>query len=262
MTQETVRAEPVHSEPALFLKTGGERILAVADTHIGMEFELRESGIRIPPQGGILTGRLMKICKSIKPDRLVHLGDLKHNIPLAYFDEKKAVGDMLKSVLSVCGRIDIVPGNHDGRLAEMLDDCRLPGEVSVHPPGGFSVGGAGFFHGHAWPGSGVISKKTVVMAHLHPAIRLTDANGVSVTERCWVRGALARIKARKFYLALKARGKTEVIVMPAFNPMCGSSISHGRAIGPVLRNGLVSLENSQIYLLNGTSLGKLADISS
>ena len=47
--------------------------------------------------------------------------------------------------------------------------------------------------------------------------------------------------------------------MPAFNPLCGgSSVNHDGIVGPLGK--MIDIENSQIYLIDGASLGKVKDI--
>jgi putative SbcD/Mre11-related phosphoesterase len=259
---ENVSIEPVHSEPALVITCGKERTLVIADTHIGIEIELLKAGFRLPPQGRKISDNLLKICRQVKPVKLVHIGDLKHNIPSAFSSERFAVRMFIDIALSAGGieHIDIVPGNHDGNLSDMLSDYIESGKVVIHGPGSFSLGDIGFFHGHTWPSDEVVSKSTIVMAHLHPAMRLVDTLGGGNTEMCWVRGRVNPGPATARYPRVKFNRKREVIVLPAFNELCGSALSCSRALGPFLRNDLMSIGSAEIYLLDGTSLGKLRDL--
>lgn len=64
-------------------------MLLVADLHIGFEYELAKMGISIPYQTNRLLNELLAIVTESKARRLVIVGDLKHGVPLASFQEKR-----------------------------------------------------------------------------------------------------------------------------------------------------------------------------
>jgi metallophosphoesterase superfamily enzyme len=57
--------------------------------------------------------------------------------------------------------------------------------------------------------------------------------------------------------------KIKLILMPAFNPLIGSTIniSAERHLGPVLNKKLFKLNSALLMRLDGTRLGKLEDMS-
>ncbi|MDQ1282572.1 MAG: uncharacterized protein QG666_361, partial [Euryarchaeota archaeon] len=57
------------------------RVLVAADIHLGLEHELMLGGICIPSQTEKILSRMLSYLDEIKPDRLVLLGDIKHNVP-------------------------------------------------------------------------------------------------------------------------------------------------------------------------------------
>jgi metallophosphoesterase superfamily enzyme len=61
---------------------------------------------------------------------------------------------------------------------------------------------------------------------------------------------------------VKETGKLGVIIMPAFNLLLGGTPvnvkkTSDELLGPLLRNNFVDMENAELYLLDGTFLGKL-----
>ena len=138
------RATPVFAEPLLLVE-GKERVLVAADLHLGLEHELWLGGICIPSQTEKILKRLKSSLSVMEPDRLLLLGDVKHNIPRTSWQERKEVPSFLRS-LAEDVMVDIVPGNHDGGLADMA-----PGGSRVHPSSGLIIDGVGYFHGHTWP---------------------------------------------------------------------------------------------------------------
>ena len=144
---------PVYDAP-LLLAEGEERVLVAADLHLGMEHELQLCGISIPSQTEKILHRLLGYMDRIKPDRLVLLGDVKHNVPRTSWQEKKEIPRFL-SRLAARVAVDVVPGNHDSDLADMA-----PLGVQVRPSSGFVIDGVGYFHGHTWPDKKILGLRT------------------------------------------------------------------------------------------------------
>jgi hypothetical protein len=64
---------------------------------------------------------------------------------------------------------------------------------------------------------------------------------------------------------LKKTGKLKVIIMPAFNDLLGGvPVNEKRPsdelLGPLLKNEFIDMEKSELYLLDGTFLGKLKNL--
>ena len=135
---------PVFDAPLLLVE-GDERVLVAADLHLGLEHELWLGGVSIPSQTEKILARLLGFLAEIKPDRLLLLGDIKHNVPKTSWQEKREIPEFLRRL---CARaiVEIVPGNHDSNLADMA-----PLGVRVRPSSGFVLDGVGYFHGHTWP---------------------------------------------------------------------------------------------------------------
>jgi len=241
-------------DASLLLAEGEERVLVAADLHLGLEHELWLGGVSIPSQTEKILARLLGFLEEIKPDRLLLLGDIKHNVPRTSWQEKREIPKFLRRL---CDRaaVEIVPGNHDSNLADMA-----PPGVRGRPSSGFVLDGVGYFHGHTWPDEKVVRAKALVTGHLHPAIRLQDPLGHSSSRSVWAKTRLLSRAVQEHYGFV---GDSEIIVAPAFNHLCGGlplnePVEEMR--GPLL--AMADWENARLYLLDGTDLGTLAEIKS
>lgn len=239
--------QPIPNEPALLIKE--KKILVIADLHIGIERELREKGLQVSSQTKSMTKRLISLIKKYRPDEIVLLGDIKHNIPTSTIQERNDVKHFLETIQSY-GSIHILPGNHDGNINKLL-----PSNILLHPSDGCVIEDIGFVHGHRWPREEVIQCEYVVLAHTHPTIMLTDRLGYKTYDSCWLRGS--------GNTTLKERYPTvsdpNIVVMPAFNPLCGGiAVNKEPIIGPFEK--ILNVKNANVYLLDGSSLGKVKDI--
>lgn len=242
---------PVFDAPLLLVE-GDERILVATDLHLGLEHELWLGGVSIPSQTEKILGALLGFLTETKPDRLLLLGDIKHNVPRTSWQEKREIPEFLRRL---CDRVsvEIVPGNHDSNLADMA-----PMGARVRPSSGFVLDGVGYFHGHTWPDEKVMRAKSLVAGHLHPAIRLPDPLGRSSSRCVWVKTRLLSCAVQEHYgFAMD----NEIIIVPAFNHLCGGlplnePVEEMR--GPLL--AMTDWENARLYLLDGADLGTLAEI--
>lgn len=249
-------ATPILNEPALVVNNN-IKVLVIADVHLGIEWELYHRGFSISSQVEKRKKRICDYLENVKPDRTVLLGDIKHNVPRTSWQEKKEVPDFLETI-SAYAPVDIVPGNHDGDIKELI-----PENVTLHGMRGFLLDKTGYFHGHTWPDERLFSAKYVIMSHNHPTVRLTDKLGHAVSEEVWIRTHFVEKAIRVYYGDIDWTDP-EVIIMPAFNELCGGipfneSIPE-ELLGPVFANHAIELENSVAYLLDGTNLGTIGKI--
>lgn len=171
-----IRTRPIPNEPLLLVE-GDSRVLVAADLHIGIEHQLWLGGASVPSQTKEMLKRLRHRVGEIGPDRLILLGDVKHNLPWTSFQEKSEVPSFLRS-LSEVARVDLVIGNHDIGIIDLA-----PRKVRVHPASGLVLDGVGYFHGHTWPDPRIFEAEILVASHLHPAVRLADRLGSGPPER-------------------------------------------------------------------------------
>jgi len=266
--------------PAALIKTKKTKTLLIADPHIGWEVALQEKGIHVPSQTIKILNKLIDIISKYTPDRLVILGDVKYTVVNAEYGEWHDIPDFFNKLLNCVGDIAIVRGNHDANLEPLL-----PESVKLLPATGAIIGDVGVFHGHKWPSPTLLKCKTLVMGHLHPVVVFRDPAGFRITRQVWLRAncnteVLAKILLEKHGLTIegtvedtmrknyqfKPRSE-ELFMMPSFNDFLGGrpineprsrkEIGREALIGPVLRSEAVDVDNSELYLLDGTYLGKL-----
>lgn len=255
---------PILEEPALKV-TNNEVSLVVADIHLGIEWDLYRSGINLPSRMAERLDRILGYVQANSPDRIILLGDVKHNVPQVSWQEKDEIPRFLET-LAEYAHVDIFPGNHDGGIELLFNRQK---NIRVHSGRGAVLDGVGYFHGHTWPAPELLAASNVVTAHNHPTVRFTDAFGYSIVEPAWVRTKFKPdvLKGRFGNLDFENRlhwADPELFIMPAFNELCGgvpfNESTQEDLLGPVFSSGGIELENAEIYLLDGTRLGLIKNI--
>lgn len=240
--------------PAVFITD--EKILAVADVQIGLEHELYKKGIVIHAQTDKFLRTLDRLIKITKAEKLVIVGDLKHTVPGSSLREDRELlrffGHLTKKV-----KVILVKGNHDTALKGLL-----PKSVKIYESGGCKIGKYGFFHGHAWPDKKLIACDELFMGHLQPGVEFSSEIGYRAVEQVWLKCRLDGEKIKKRYKARKT-GRMSLTILPAFNKMLGSApvnrMEKKDFRGP-FTDGSLDLDDAEVYLLDGTMIGRLGDI--
>jgi putative SbcD/Mre11-related phosphoesterase len=228
-----------------------EKTLIIADLHIGIEYELARSGIRIPHQVKKMQKRIEKLLKQTKAKELIVLGDIKHQVPIISKQEEFEIPEFLEN-LSKKAKLSIVKGNHDGDIESIAPD-----NVKIYDPSGFRSGDFAFLHGQSWPNKDLLKAKYLIMAHVHPAIEFWTG-GIRFSEHVWLK---CNVNKDKFEKKLKLPcNLEEAIVMPAFNPIIGGIAFNSedfQPLGPILKNNVIDWKSSKVFLLDGTDIGTL-----
>ncbi|MDI6807279.1 MAG: metallophosphoesterase [Candidatus Aenigmarchaeota archaeon] len=231
----------------------------MADLHLGIEHELYESGIIIPPQTKKFKKIIIDLIRTTQAKTLVILGDVKHEVPGMSYREMKEIPKLFKSLI---GRVvvHITLGNHDSFLKKLLHKG-----AKIHSSSGFKIGRYGFFHGHAWPSKELMKCDYLFMGHLHPTFQLKDKFGYTIIEPVLVRSEIYHDKVRKRYKISKI-GRLKVIIIPAFNRLLGgTSVNVKKAsdklLGPLLKGNFIDIDDAELYLLDGTYLGKISALA-
>ncbi|MEM3590139.1 MAG: metallophosphoesterase [Candidatus Bathyarchaeia archaeon] len=256
------KAMPLFPHPALLLTRGREKALVIADLHIGWEMALSEQGIHIPSQTGRFLERILGLIRAHSPSTLILLGDVKHTIAKAEMAEWRDVPEFFEALKRSVREVILVPGNHDGGI-----DPLLPSGIKVMGASGMRLWDRyGLLHGHAWPGPDLMECNLLIMAHMHPTVSLSDPLGFRIVQQVWVRGRCDRERLREEVGKPREgegrRGDLDCLIMPSFNDFLGGqSINRedfgGREyIGPMLRSRSMDLGESDVYMLDGTYLGR------
>jgi len=178
-----------------------ERVLAIADLHLGYAWAHRHNGQLLPvAQPDDCLKRLQALCASYSPKHLVLLGDIVHQA-LALEPIERELNE-LRCCFGPDTQLVLIRGNHDRKLAPLAARAGL--ELTSE----FSAGEYLFVHGDKEP-SPAHTGKLVFMGHEHPAISLGDG-----------------ISNRKFPCFLLSE---KVIVLPAFSSWAaGANVRTGR----------------------------------
>jgi len=270
--------KPIQPYPALLLRRKSERVLVVADLHIGWEAPLTQKGVHVPSQTPKILDKILQLIKTCKPTRLIFLGDVKHTIAKVEMEEWRDIPDFFEALEKKVSDIQVVPGNHDGNLEPLL-----PETVKILPTTGIVFGNVGLFHGHAWPAPELLRCRSLITGHLHPMIAFRDPMGFRITRQVWVKAAcdgerLAKSILERLGVKVNANPSivlrdqfnvrlrvSQLFIMPSFNEFLGGKKINKRKwgksaksrafIGPVLRSGSINLADAETYLLDGTFLG-------
>jgi len=241
--------------PASIVVAGSKRVLTVSDLHIGLEHELQKLGFKVPSQSDEMAKSLLSLLEITKPDVLVMLGDVKHEIKGLRREIRSEVERVIKSLLDKVRRIVIVMGNHDGSLKRL----KLEG-VEVYEASGISIDSISFAHGNAWPKPELLRGDVLMMGHLHPSVPVPYGE-----KRVWIVyyfGKRARERAREL-LGADFNIK-RLIVHPAYNGYLGQGPlrkSSFQRLSPIFRR-LVDPRRGYVYSLDGTYLGRFSLLSS
>lgn len=256
---------PLIDEPALVV-SNETKALVIADVHLGIEWDLYRSGFSIPSRMKYGLERIIRYIEQVSPDRIILLGDVKHNVPQISWQERDEIPYFL-SVLSDHATVEIFPGNHDGGIEYLLPEGK---DINVHSVRGSVIEDVGYFHGHTWPDPALLKAQYIITAHNHPTIRLTDSLGYAMVEQSWIRTRLNLPVLQEHFTSLEL-GKDngswndpELIIVPSFNELCGgvafNESMHDDLLGPLFSSKGVDIDNAEAYLLDGTQLGKLKNI--
>ena len=207
-----------------------------------------------------MRNQIEKLIKKTGAKRLVLLGDIKHEVPGISFQEQREIPVFLEE-LSKIARIDICIGNHDTFLKNIV-----PKGIKIHSSKGFKIKKYGFLHGHAWPAESLLSSDCIIISHIHPAIEFKDKLGYRIVKPIWIK---SNVRSEKIFEKYKKQIKElKVVVIPSFNKLIsGSPINVQNKntgmiefLGPLMKNDFIDLKKAEIYLLDGTFLGKFHDL--
>jgi len=266
MAKIKMRIKSLIDKPAMVVENES-KTLVIADLHLGIEAELREKGINIGSQTEKLLERVIKCVKAADPDVIVLLGDVKHAVPRISWMDRKEVPFFLAE-LAEYAPVYVVKGNHDGHLNRLLPKAteREPEhEVSIKSTRGFVFDGVGYTHGHSWPLQDLFSAKYILIGHNHPRIRLVSSQSrYRSMKSVWIRAKCDYDAVKEHYPELRKSGWNDpwVIIMPAFNEICGGITFNAptkRLLGPIASK-LLRLEDMEVYLLDGTYIGKAGEL--
>lgn len=245
----------IPGDAALIFTQGSQRTLLVSDLHLGLEKEMAKKGFSLPPYSIKMVGRIRDLAERHHATGLAVLGDVKHTVGKVEDIDWGVVPWFFDTMLDLFEAVDVVPGNHDGNIRTVL-----PPRVKLHPSQGTVIGQGrgrvGLAHGHAWPSEEAIATKNLVIGHSHFTYEMKDSLGSRTRESVWVSAKydVPQLMEGAGYRS-RVKGKGRLTVMPPFNRMVGGhpiNRSKSFQFGPVLSSKSVSLEEADIFLMDGT----------
>jgi len=207
------------------------RMLVIAELHLGIERSLEKDGIKLPEQSELLLEKIRELIKRNRAKELLILGDVKDKL-FALKDYEKEEICLFLNNLSEIAKLTIVKGNHDGGIENFI---KQPVVKS------YKKDATLFIHGHSLVEK-IENYEKVVLAHSHPVLHFEDKLGGRTVRRVWV----------------LQKGKPEIVIMPAFNPLLGGTDVREGFLGPIKR--LIKEDKAELYLLDGLYLGKISDL--
>ena len=185
-----------------------EKILVIADLHLGYEEAMARQGILLPRfQFKEVKENLERIFKELGKEKkkvkdMVILGDLKHDFGSVSFQEFDDIGKLLKFLEEKIrnGKIILIRGNHDtffsGKIKKRIKIKEKYRKKDIL-----------FIHGDKKLPLQKIAKdekiKLVFLGHLHPAVSIREG---------------AKEEKYKCFLAGKFKNK-EIVILPSFFPL-------------------------------------------
>ena len=184
-----------------------EKILVIADLHIGFEQVFLENGIFIPKTN---YEKMKKELETIfdkvgKINKIIILGDLKHKFGFISKQEWKESLAILEFMKKRCKEIILIKGNHDSALEYILKKEKIT--IKDY----YIFKEFAFFHGHKiWSELYDKNIKIWIIGHKHPTIIIRK---------------YAKQEKYKCFLVGKFKDK-QIIILPSFFPLLeGSDIT-------------------------------------
>tara|TARA_Y100000310_G_scaffold151164_1_gene150695 strand:+ start:3407 stop:4177 length:771 start_codon:yes stop_codon:yes gene_type:complete len=191
---------------AFLINDQQEKILVIADLHIGYEESFVEKGIFPRFQTHEIITNLNKIFDNLnknqnikKLDKIIILGDLKHEHGKISDAEWRETLHVLDFLTGKTKEIILIKGNHDNILGP------IAGKRNVKLKPYYQYKDILFMHGHKEYKTALKNKniKIIILGHLHPAITLSD-----------------EYKKEKYKCFLFGKYKRkQTYILPNFNPI-------------------------------------------
>ncbi|OPY31683.1 MAG: hypothetical protein A4E32_01285 [Methanomassiliicoccales archaeon PtaU1.Bin124] len=209
--------------------------IVIADLHIGLESALEADGVHIPRiQTESMKESLLRILDRYQPERVIILGDLKHEFSRNVGQELAEVTSVL-SLLKQSAEVSVAKGNHDNYLSAIAF------RLGIDVQDSFRIGGISMMHGHLDS-----DERPLVIGHEHPSVRVFDEVGAYLKLPC--------------FLHLE---EERILVLPAFSPLAsGTDFTmklEDKAMSPVLAKA--DITSAKVYACTEIGLMPLGPLS-
>ncbi len=198
--------------PAL-LVSNEERVLVVADLHLGIESDLAQHGLHFPSRSLERLERLERCIRSANPDLLILLGDVKHGVPMTSRQEYYEIPEIIGKLRDLVP-LQVIPGNHDAGIERFFS------AEEILPREGVVIDETGYTHGHMYPDHS-LAGHLIISGHHHPLIRLLDDVGCAMRSPAFIFAPLDE-RCIGFPGTEKSLSeRSRILLMPAFNELAG-----------------------------------------
>ncbi len=209
----------------------------IGDLHLGYESALEKEGMFIPRiNTESIRDALNGILDRYEPERVVLLGDIKHEFQRSSYKSREDVRNIIKLVDEAAEAI-VIKGNHDNFLQNIV------ASMGINTLDYIDIMGFRLEHGHV--DSGV---RPVIIGHEHPSVRIPGELSGSMKLQCFV--------------VAKEQG---VIVIPPFSPFAsGNDLNPGpgAVMAPALKScDLTKVDVYGVSDMGLMELGKLSDVN-
>lgn len=215
-----------------------ERILILADLHVGYEEALNKQGILVPRMQQQEIKKEISGLLKLKPKIIVINGDLKHEFGEISRQEWQDTIEILDMLLEKA-KVILIKGNHDTILEPIARKKNL--EIKDY----YIIDDICILHGDKIRiEKEVNDAKILIIAHEHPALSLHEG---------------MKVEKYKCFLLGKWKGK-RIIVMPSFFSIFeGADIKKERLLSPFLRQ---NIDDFDVFITGGRiyKFGKLKNI--
>ena len=177
-------------EKAMFMVQ--ERILVIADAHIGKIEHFRASGIGVPGSAGNHTiDNLLRLVMQCRPSEVIFLGDLFHSVRNSSVDTFEELRKQFHQI-----PFYLVSGNHD-----ILPPAKYQ-QLGLHLVPELVIGKIWLTHE---PNLDTSNELYNIAGHIHPAVRLKGTGKQSLTLPCFYFGSRNGILPAFGYFTGKAK---------------------------------------------------------
>ncbi len=256
------------------------RVLLLADTHVGFEFELAIRGIRVPRQTRRIVEHYISLAQRERADAILIAGDVKHEIPIA-LETAKEVREFLSNVADYIEKVVLVQGNHDGGLDKIVEKISKK-NIVLYDTRGIILTTSDkknvlILHGNAKPRPQAFLKADIlVIGHTHPAVVLRDALGYTVREPVFVK---AKVQKKRVFMNMYRKDEVKdlqvhedelsrdvtLVILPCANPLItGTDITRTLLQRQTTTKTIVTyfelwscLSQIEVFLTDFTYLGTL-----
>lgn len=163
--------------PALLI---GQEVLVIADLHLG-KIIVRDK----IAMDRILRHEIRKVDVLINKygvDTLIVNGDIKETLGMPSKIVSGYINELLSRALNKLNRIILILGNHDGKIAETVDN-ELLSKLEIKRIQTIYMEGKKIIisHGHIKLECSILEGADIILtAHIHPAFSLTESNSLKV----------------------------------------------------------------------------------